>query len=169
MPDGVSADVGAMTPDHDLHYWAEQMRDGSAVFTADDYLREGIPRDGGSQWSAANIPPEIARDFVALGMEPGEAWAWSLVPTLVDAYRSYGFPAPAAREWAHMRIGPDEAAGWRDGGFEPLHAVLIHVAVKDPEMAMLWALTGLSPATAYELANEGESPWPYARRTHRGA
>lgn len=156
-----------MTPDHDLHYWAEQMRDGSAAFAADDYMREGIPLEHGREWCAAHIPPEIARDFVALAMDPQEAWTWGLVPSLVDVYRSYGFSAPAAREWAHMRIGPDEAEGWRDGGFKPLDAVLIHVAAKDPETAMLWALTGLSPAAAYELANEGASALPYvnARRT----
>jgi hypothetical protein len=87
-----------MAPDHDSHYWAEQMRDRSPAFTADDYLRQGIPRESGQQCRAAHIPPKVARDFVALGMEPQEAWPWGLVPALVDAFGSYGFPATAARE-----------------------------------------------------------------------
>lgn len=69
--------------------------------------------------------------------------------------------SPALLGWAHLKIGPDEAAAWRHSGFRPMEAALVHLAVANPEDARLWALTGLTPTEVHELAAAGASPWAY--------
>ncbi|WP_406831750.1 hypothetical protein ABEG17_02735 [Pedococcus sp. KACC 23699] len=149
------------TPHHfDLYYYSEQRAncDASNWYAFEDYVEMGFTPERAKEWFDSDVTPEHAMAFQMQGMGPSDAWRWRLVPEIVAGFRARTFTQEQARDWADAEIFADEAMFWQHAGYSPSEAFMIRAASADVAQAVLWSLTGLSPADAMDHAAHGAEP-----------
>lgn len=146
----------------DLHYQSEERANCETWnwYTLDDFLNDGFDGrpDVAQAWFDADVSPEQARLFEKLGMGPQDAWDWCMVPEAVQSFIDGGFSKDEAWDWANVDIFGYEAMFWRHGGFTPWEAHVLRDLGKPVAQTVLWAVTGLSPAEAFDHARGGANP-----------
>lgn len=135
---------------YELRYWVERAAEANDPFGLIEYLKEGLPASSAPAWCEAAIPPQMARDFEALGLGPEEAERWGVIPVVVREFLEMGFDADWTRAWRNaVGFTAIEAAAWRDAGLSIADAQVMCNADRVGTAVMLqFALAGMRPTEA---------------------
>ncbi|MFW5469529.1 hypothetical protein ACOCJ4_05725 [Knoellia sp. CPCC 206435] len=151
-----------MPPKFDLAYQSAERAncDPWQWYTLDDFVEAGFDRDllEAQAWLDADVYPDQAMAYKALGMSPEDAWAWGMVPEAVRSFVDCGFQKDETWDWAYSGAFGYEAMFWRDAGYTPTQAAALRTVTKPIAQAVLWAVTGLPFADALEHATHGANP-----------